>query len=278
MKSTVAPYETAAWCVRIECTNSTVVRLTTYPHDLTMSNGQVYLTDAGYEQTAYQATSTMAPSAIDLEGIAGLTGISRDEIAAGVFDGARVKIFKCDFLNPVEDYEEVVEGFFGKTTLDDERYRSEAVSKSDALNESIAVTVTPGCRYKFGSQGVAECGVALGPITVSGTVTHVISGTSVRDSAFAQAADYFGAGTIQFITGANAGLKPLEIKSHASDGTFVVHEGFYYTPTIGDTFSVVPGCRKSKEACKNKWNNYLNFGGFPDMPLSTVYGQIGTNF
>ena len=278
MKATVAPYETSTWCVRIECTNGTTVRLTTYPFNLVMSNSQVYLAGSGYDATAFSNTNTLAPAAIDLEGIADLAGMDRDAIASGVFDNARVKIFKCSFLAPVEDYEEVVEGFFGKTTLIDERYRTEAVSKADALNQSHGLSCMPGCRHAFGSQGYAECGVALGPITVSGTVTHVISGTSIRDSALAQAADYFGAGTIEFTSGANTGLKPLEIKSHAADGTLVVHEGFYYLPEVGDAFSLIPGCRKSREACRDKWNNILNFGGLPDLPLNSTYTQIGTNF
>ena len=41
MKSTVADYRYICHGVRIECTNGLVVRLTDYPHDLTMS-GHVY--------------------------------------------------------------------------------------------------------------------------------------------------------------------------------------------------------------------------------------------
>ena len=41
MKSVVAPYETKALCMRIVCANGTTIRLTRYPFDLKMSNGQV---------------------------------------------------------------------------------------------------------------------------------------------------------------------------------------------------------------------------------------------
>ena len=277
MKTTVVANETAAWCVRIECTNGTTVRLTTYPFDLTMSNATVYLTDSGYEATAYQATSTMAPSAIDLEGIAGIAGISRDEIASGVFDGAKVLIFKTNFLSPVEDEEEVTAGWFGKATLEDEHYRIEGVSIVDALNESIAVTVTPGCRHTFGSQGYAECGIDLTTVDVTGTLTGITSSSVFRDSSRTEAADWFGAGTIRFTSGPNAGLKAFEIKSYAADGTITLHEPLYYVPTVGDAYVMTPGCRKTFAACVAHGNG-INFGGFKDMPLKSTYTQIGTRF
>lgn len=276
MKTTVAPYETTAWCVRIECLDGTVVRLTPYPFDLVMSNSAVYLTDAAFELSSYDATNSLAPSAIDIEGIAGLAGISRDQIASGVFDGARVYIFKCDFLNPVEDYEKVTVGWFGKTTLSDERFLMEGVSLGDALNESSAVTITPGCRYQLGSQAYAECGIDLSTYEVTGTLTHVTSASSFRDSARTEAADWFGAGAARFTSGACAGLKAQEIKSHADDGSITLQEPMYYLPAVGDAYVWTPGCRKTDVACKVKFSNYINFGGFRDMPLNSTYTKTGS--
>jgi uncharacterized phage protein (TIGR02218 family) len=277
MKTTVAPFDTAAWCVRIECTNGTTVRLTTYPHDLTMSNATVYKADGAYEETSYQATNSMAPSALDLEGLVGVSGITRAAIAAGIFDGARIKIFRCDFLSPQEDYEEVAAGFFGKTTLVDDRYTAEMMSLVDTLNQSTGLTTTPGCRHTFCSQGFAECGLDIADFTVTGTLTGVTSGSAFTDSARSEAADYFGAGTIRFTSGANAGLKPLEIRSHATGGVITTHEPFYYVPAVGDAYEMTAGCRKTRDACKAK-GNILNFGGFPDLPLNSAYSKIGTKF
>ena len=105
MKSTVAPYQTSATCVRIECLNGVTVRLTDYPYDLVMSNAAVYKTDYGYQPTAFTASSAFSPSAIDIDGICAVGGVTRDQLASGVFDNARVYIFKCNFLAPVEDYD-----------------------------------------------------------------------------------------------------------------------------------------------------------------------------
>jgi len=35
---------------------------------------------------------------------------------------------------------------------------------------------------------------------------------------------------------------------------------------VGDTYTAKPGCDKSAEICKTKFDNFINFGGFPDVP------------
>lgn len=272
MKSTVAPYATAAWCVRIECTNGTIVRLTSYPHDLTMSNATVYKTDYGYEPTAFSASSSMSPSAIDLEGIVAAAGISRDALASGVFDNARVYVFKTNFLVPVEDYEEVAAGFFGKATLMDDHYRIEGMSLIDALNQAVGSIYQAACPRTLGDSG---CTVNLAAITVTGSLTSVTSSSVVRDSSRSEAADWFGAGTIHFTTGQNTGLKPLEVKDYAANGTVTTFEPFYYTPVIGDAYVLVPGCRKREADCRDKFANIVNFFGFTRIPTSSTYTKFG---
>lgn len=273
MKSIVAPYATAAWCVRIVCTNGTTLRLTTYPVDLVMSNAQVYETDSGYEQTTYTADTSLAASVIDVEGFVGVSGVTRDQIAAGVLDNARVYVFRCNYLIPVEDYEPVASGFFGKTTLLDARYKIEMMSLIDTLSQSVGKTYTASCSRTFGDAG---CGINLAAITVTGTVTSVTSNAIIRDSGRAEAVDYFIAGTIHFTSGANIGLKPLEIKSYAADGTIGTFDAFFYPPQIGDTYSMTPGCRKRLVDCQAR-SNVINFFGFTNIPTSSVYQQVAGN-
>jgi hypothetical protein len=84
----------------------------------------------------------------------------------------------------------------------------------DALNQTVGKQYTANCQKVFGGQEFAGCKIALGPITVTGTLTAATSNSIFRDSTRAEAADYFGEGTIAFTTGQNAGLKPIKIKSH----------------------------------------------------------------
>ncbi len=277
MKSTVADYRYRVLCVRIVPVTGATVRLTDYPTDLTMSGGQVYLSTNGYALSGYSATSDFSPSSIDLEGIAGIAGISRAAVASGVFDGARVYGFATDWTSPVEDEDPLTSGVFGETQLLDDRYKISGVSMVDLLGQAIGKTYGPTCDKTFCSQGFAGCKADLEANTVTGTLTDVTSPRIFRDAARSEPDDTFGAGSIRFTSGANAGLKAQEIKTYADDGTIELNEGFYYLPEVGDAYSMVRGCRKRLEDCKNRLggSNILNFGGFPNAPTSSQYSQVG---
>lgn len=281
MKTTVADRRYRVLCARIVPVSGATIRLTDYPRDLTMAGGQIYLSTSGYEFSGYSATDDFSPGAIDLEGVAGAAGITRAAIGSGLFDGARVYVFATSWAAPVEDQEPVAAGIFGVAQLLDDRYKITGVSLIDVLSQTVGKAYTAACDKVFGSTGFAGCKVPIAANTVTGTLTAVTSSRIFRDSSRAEAADTFGAGLIQFTSGANAGLKAQEIKSHAANGTIEVHEGFYYLPQIGDAYTLIRGCRKRLSDCQARWNgtatfnNVANFGGFPYIPTSTQYGQIG---
>lgn len=276
MKPAVADSHVRVLCLRIEPVTGAAVQITHHPRNLTMGNGEVYLSGAGHDFTGYSATASMAPAVVDLSGIAGIAGIDADALASGVFDGARCYLFATEWNAPVEDREPIVATILGKTTLLDERYVIEEMALIDALNQSVGRTYTTTCQKTFGGTDYAGCAVALGPITVTGTLTSVTSGSVFRDTGRSEAADYFAGGTLVFTTGANAGLKALEVKAYAADGTLETWEPFYYAPQIGDDYSLVPGCRKRLVDCRDKWANVENFGGFSHIPTASQYSTPGS--
>ena len=275
MKSTVAPYETSARCLRIVCNNGLTIRLTDYPFDLTMSNATVYKTNSGYEFTAYTAESGMAASAVDLQGIVDMAGVSRDALRSGVFDGARCYLFACNYMVPVEDYEPIVSSVLGKTQIIDDKYIIEEMALVDLLNQTVGDTYTAACRKTFGGTEFGGCKVSLAGITVTGTLTHVTSTLVIRDSARAEAADRFASGTIEFTSGDNVGLLPSQIRDYAADGTITLYEPPYYPLVVGVTYSMIPGCRKRLEDCRDKFSNVPRFGGYPWIPVGSDYRQVG---
>ena len=275
MKPAVANPAYRVHCLRIVPQWGATVYLTDHPRDLVMG-ANTYKTDSGYQFSGQASESSMAPGVMDLEAIAGIAGIDFDEIVSGVFDNARVYAFATTWTSPVEDEEPVGVAIMGKTTIRDHRYTAELMMLVDALNQATGKTYTAACPKRFGGQEYAGCGIDLAAITVTGTITHVTSTSVFRDSARAEAADYFGEGTIAFTTGDNAGLKPMEIKTHAADGTITTHEPFHYPVQVGDEYTLIPGCRKRLEDCRDKWANVPNFGGFSYVPTISTYSQVGS--
>lgn len=278
MKSTVADYQTRVICLRIVPVTGATVRLTHYPTDLTMSNATVYASFAGYDFSGYEAVSSMAPGAVDLQGILGVAGISREAIASGVYDNARCYLFATSWTAPVEDEEQITASTLGKATLIDDAFVIEEMVLVDALNQSVGQTYTSNCQKTFGSTTgpvIGRCNKVVTPS--SGTITSVTSSSVFRDSARAEVADYFGYGLLTLTSGANAGLKPIQVKRHEADGTIELFEPMPYPVEVGDNYMLTPGCRKRLEDCRDKWSNVINFGGFTRIPTNNEAGQWGTN-
>ena len=279
MKSVVADYRYRILCLRIVPVTGSPIYLTDHPRDLVMS-GHTYLSTAGYQFTGQSATAGFSPASVDIEGIAGASGLSRAAVGSGLFDGARCYVFATSWAAPVEDQEPVVAGIFGKATLLDHRFQIGGVSLIDALNQTVGQTYGAQCPKLFCGTEYAGCGVSLAANTVTGTLSIVTSASVFYSAARTEAADTFGAGTIQFTSGPNAGLRALEIKSFAG-GVITTFEPFYYLPVAGNAYSMVRGCRKRLSDCQARWNgsgivsNVANFGGFPWIPTGSTYAQVG---
>ena len=273
MKPVVADYQYKTFCIRIVPLWGATIYITSNLNDLVMG-ANTYKAQSGYEFSGITAETSMSPGVLDLSGIADVAGISYDKVASGVFDGARVYAFATTWRNPIEDEEPLGLAILGKTTLKDDRYSIEMMMLIDALNQSVGKTYTPACQKAFGGQEFAGCMVDLGPITVTGTITHVTSGSILRDSARAEANDYFGAGVLSFTSGPNAGLRPIEIKAYTG-GVIETFDTFHYPVTVGDAYSMIPGCRKRQADCSGKWVNIDNFGGFSFVPTQSTYSRVG---
>ena len=293
MKSHVADYRTRTYCARIEPVgDQPVIRLTGYPTALKMSNGEVYQSTSGYEFSGLSSTSDMGSTGIDLDGILQMGAITLDDLASGVYDNARVKVFATSFTAPTEDEEELGLFFFGKTDMTDQRYRTQLMGAIDAISQKVGRSYAPTCgnslfdRHLGGELIAAQISSCTGPRSdpdgpqmadylVTGTLTSVTSQTVFSDSSRGEVDDWFGYGEIRFTTGDNAGLKPNQIKIFAS-GQITLHEALFYPPQVGDEYEMIPGCRKRRGPdCRDKYSNAINFSGQPDVPTKSQYSQRG---
>lgn len=274
MKNRIADTHYRVMCLRIQPTIGSAIQLTQHPTDLKMSNGKTYLSSSGYQFTGFVSSSNTSPASFDFDGIAGLAGISRDAISSGAFDNAKCYLFACDWRDPQEDYEPIVSSILGKVVMMDDRYRVEEMALIDAMNQSQGFTYTAACPKVFGGQEYGGCMVNKPSLQVGATITAILSPSRISASSLGQPPDYFALGTIQFTSGKNVGLKPAEIKNYNA-GNIEVFEPFYYEPAIGDSFIITPGCRKRISDCNTKFNNVINFGGFPYIPTGSQYAQVG---
>lgn len=295
MKPHVADWQTRVYCARVvPAGDHPVVRLAGYPVDLVMSNGEVYLTENGYEFSGLSETSDMSASSVDLDGILQLGAVSRDDLASGIYDNARVYVFATSWAAPIEDEEPLSLMFWGKVEFDEgkDTYSVQLMGAKDVLSQSVGRTYAPSCPWTLFDQSIdgriiatsrsrctgprsAPDGPDIADYLVSGALTAVVSQYTFSDSARAEPSDWFAYGEIMFTTGPNAGLRPSQIKVFAS-GQIELHEALFYMPSVGDEYQMTPGCRKRlAQDCVAKFGNGMNFGGQAHVPTPSQYSQVG---
>lgn len=75
---------------------------------------------------------------------------------------------------------------------------------------------------------------------------------------------YFDYGLFTVTSGANAG-RSIEVKSY-TEGQWTIQLPFYYPLVGNETYTMIAGCNKVSSTCKDKFDNLVNFGGFPFVP------------
>ena len=123
----------------------------------------------------------------------------------------------------------------------------------------------PGCIHTLYDSG---CGFNPAAAVVNYSVTSA-SSKLVIYSAATQATGHFDQGVMKFNSGANTGVKRT-IKSYQQGVNTVLSYPLPNTPTVGDAFSMWPGCDKTQTMCQNKFANIANFRGFPYIPTPEV--------
>lgn len=189
-------------------------------------------------------------------------------LRAGTFDAAALKLdrlFLSDWSTPIG----AVNLFTGRVA-DVEPSRTEAIinvkSDLELLNIKLPRNVyQPSCiRTLFDSGcGVNPASVAQSEVVGAGSTVSFLH-TSPIDTT-----DYFTLGKITMTSGANNGLSRT-VKSYTGSGYAAGFTLMYPLPSVpaqGDTFTAYFGCDKTQSVCVRKFNNLVNYRGYPYIPV-----------
>ena len=119
----------------------------------------------------------------------------------------------------------------------------------------------PQCPYSIYSK---ECGVDIKTYRKKAKVTAVTGTNTVQiDIPFEDG--YYTAGGMEWISGPLAGQATQIMDSKNS--TIIYMSATNTSPRIGDVAYIYPGCDKTPETCKNKFNNFSRNRATPYVPL-----------
>lgn len=248
-------------CVR---TDGAVFGFTSHDQS-TVIEGITLQAAEGLKPSASHNTDDLAVNTMDVTVLLHVS--TETEIAAGIWDNSVVTVFEYIWADPptvLDDH--VLIKRYG-TLGDLHRQKGVLQAALKGLTQRLAVRTgrqySPGCPWRLGS---GECTVDLTPWTHTGSVTGVGSDPTreFMDSTSTQSDGYYNEGWLTLTSGVNAGLT-REIRAWSS-GQFSLYFPFFFPLQGGETYTAVHGDDKTKTTCKDVFNNYVNFGGFPDLP------------
>jgi uncharacterized phage protein (TIGR02218 family) len=241
---------------------------------------------AGTGLSASEATAKLGLSVdgSEISGALSDDALTEADLAAGRYDAATVETWLVDWSDPV------LRLLLSKSTLGEVRrdgpaFSAELRSLSDRLNQESGRIYTSTCSSDLGDP---RCGVPLGDAAFSsaGEVSTLLGTSNFTASGLEDFTDgWFTAGRLAFTGGANNG-NAIEIKSHVvKDGvvTLTLWQAMPEPVAAGDTFAITAGCDKRFATCRDRFNNAVNFRGFPQIPGNDyvmrypVQGEPGNN-
>jgi uncharacterized phage protein (TIGR02218 family) len=228
-------------------------------------DGVDYQPTSGLAGASFESSNGVAPGRATADGALDADFITEADLAAGLWDGARVDVWRVDWA-AADNRVRIWSGRLSEITRRGGAFLAELVSLKADLERPIGRVYARACDAEVGD---ARCTVDLGDPAFrgEGVVTEAPGGHSFLASGLSAFSDgWFAGGALSWTSGANAGAtaRVLGHSSGASAGIELAAAA-RFPVSVGDGFAVTAGCDKSFATCGAKFSNRDNFRGFPHL-------------
>jgi uncharacterized phage protein (TIGR02218 family) len=256
---------TLARCWRIVRRDGEVLGFTDHDEDVSLGS-LTCKAGTGFSGSEATASFGLAVSGSEISGALSADALSDADLAAGRYDAAAIEIHLVDWSEP-SLHVLIAKGVLGEVRREGQAFVAELRSLADRLNEESGRRYTATCSADLGD---SRCLVDLTGSTFrgNGMVTSLDGTSSFFASGLGAYADgWFTAGRLVWQSGANEGLA-VEVKRHVAAGgvTLDLWQAMPEPIAADDIFVVTAGCDKRFGTCRDRFNNAVNFRGFPHIP------------
>lgn len=237
-------------------------------HDCPLSfEGVEFEPDSGMTAMALQRATGLSVDNTEALGALSEAGLTDADIETGRFDGAEVAAWKVNWAD-VSQRALMFRGFIGEIKRIDGAFQAEVQGLSSLLNRPLGRVYQKPCTAVLGD---ASCGfdTTVPGYTHEGQVEAIEDARSfVFDAMEGFEPDWFNRGRLEILDGEGAGLSGAIKRDRAENGKRKIElwEPLRAEIRPGDMLRLTAGCDKRFETCRLKFNNALNFQGFPDLP------------
>ncbi len=244
------------------------VRLGFTDHDLDLRfDDLVFHADTGLTSVALEQTTGLSVDNTEAMGVLSHVSVSEADIEAGRFDGAEVLAWTVNWSD-VSQRVLRFRGTLGEIRRSGGVFKAELSGLTERLNQAQGRIYQKTCSALLGD---AACGFDA---TVPGYHWRGFV-TAVEDRRMLAFDDlsgfdegWFDRGRIEILSGAAKGLVGLVKTDRVIAGRRDVElwEPLRAAVAVGDEVLLQAGCDRRMETCRAKFNNLLNFRGFPHIP------------
>ncbi len=216
--------------------------------------------------SAVEQTTGLAVDNSEALGALTHSGLREEDILAGRFDAAKVEIWLVNWSDP-EQRRLQFRGEIGEIERSGGSFRAELRGLTEELNQPQGRLYQRQCRAVLGDR---ECSVDLGAAAYSEEVSLIAppAGTLLMLPDLAKPAGWFARGTVEVLDGGAAGDRRLvKADQKTADGRQLsLWDALPGEVGSGTRVRVTAGCNKSTAMCHAKFDNLVNYRGFPFLP------------
>ncbi len=253
-----------AWAVTRR--DGVVLGFTDHDRDLAFE-GITFRAASGLTASAVQQGTGLAVDNTEALGALSDAGLTEADILAGRYDGAEVRLWQVNWAD-FGQREMLFRGSVGEITRAGGAFRAELRGLTEMLNQPRGRVFQRDCSAVLGD-GQCRVDTGLPAFSVTATVESVERDCVFRFSgAVDHAPRWFEYGRLTMLTGAAAGLGGMVKNDRQGPELRIVElwQSLGAAVNAGDQCRLEAGCDKTMGACHGKFNNVMNFRGFPHIP------------
>ena len=222
---------------------------------------------SGLTARAVEQSTGLAVDNSEAVGALSDEAIREVDVESGLFDGASIVSWLVTWASP-EERKLLFRGALGEIERQGGEFRAELRGLSEALNQQRGRVYQRPCAAVLGD---GACGVdlSLPAFSRDAELREGSGGAQLfLSSDPGYAPGWFARGRFQLMSGAGAGTVGLVRQDSEIDGMrrLELWETLRVTVVPGDRVRVDAGCDRRVGTCREKFDNFLNFRGFPDIP------------
>ncbi|WP_278921496.1 DUF2163 domain-containing protein [Pseudophaeobacter profundi] len=257
---------TLARCWGLTRRDGTRFGFTDHDQDLAF-DGWDFAADSGLSARALLQSTGLSVDNTAAQGALSHAALQEADIVAGRFDGADLLCWLVNWQDVSQRWLQF-RGSIGELQRAGGAFEAELRGLTEALNQPLGRIYQPpctavlgdgSCRFDLATPGYAYQG-ALEILTESGALQwQALEGFEPG---------WFTGGRMSVVSGTAAGLwgSIKRDRAVATGREITLIEPLQGGLQPGDQLRLEAGCDKSMQTCRLKFNNLLNYQGFPDIP------------